>query len=78
MTRIFPVYKKGMASSSTGATRPSGRHGRTFTPAGADLDNIGAGPPGIVMRTCPAIPAKTLHSPYMSAAQQKAQRVRLG
>jgi hypothetical protein len=60
--RIFPAIKKG-ASSPAGAERPN---------------NIAAGPPGIVMRTCPAIPAKTLHSPYMSAAQQKAQRVRLG
>jgi hypothetical protein len=58
----FPVYKKG--------------HDR---PAGAERpNNIAAGPPGIVLRTCPAIPAKTLHSPYMSAAQQKAQRVMLG
>jgi len=49
------------------------------SPAGADrLNDIAADPPGIVMRACPAIPAKTLHSPYMSAAQQKAQRVRLG
>jgi hypothetical protein len=28
--------------------------------------------------TCPAIPVQTLHSHYMNAGQQKAQRVALG
>jgi hypothetical protein len=45
--QFFPSIKK-MLRRLPGAARPSGRHGRTFTPAGADLDNIGAGP----MRIC--------------------------
>ena len=42
------------------------------------LDTIAPGLLFLEQATCPAIPVQALHSHYMDAGQQKAQRVRLG